>query len=158
GHGRHALTRSTWEARRPPSPRLGDGAAKPRRPSSLVNDGRYRMRYTRISADCHIDFPWIPGDLFTAHASAAMKERMPYVVDGADGPYWTTRAGASLGLIGGTGSSGQKYVPGTNKRLDVMETTGFFSDGQRGIRRPTTPELRMKDMDRDGVQAEVIFG
>jgi len=116
------------------------------------------MRYTRISADCHIDFPWIPGDLFTANASAPMKERMPYVVDGPDGPYWTTRAGASLGLIGGTGSSGQKYVPGTNKRLDVMETTGFFSDGQRGIRRPTTPELRAKDMDRDGVQAEVIFG
>jgi predicted TIM-barrel fold metal-dependent hydrolase len=116
------------------------------------------MRYTRISADCHIDFPWIPGDLFTANAAAALKERMPYVVDGPDGPYWTTRAGASLGLIGGTGSSGQKYVPGTNKRLDVMETTGFFSDGQRGIRRPTTPELRAKDMDRDGVQAEVIFG
>jgi predicted TIM-barrel fold metal-dependent hydrolase len=116
------------------------------------------MRYTRISADCHIDFPWIPADLFTANASGAVKDRMPYVVDGPDGPYWTTRAGAALGLVGGTGSSGQKYVPGTNKRLDVMESTGFFSDGQRGIRRPTTPELRVKDMDRDGVQAEVIFG
>jgi len=80
------------------------------------------------------------------------------VVDGPDGPSWTTSAGAGLGLVGGTGSSGQKYVPGTNKRLDVMEATGFFSDGRRGIRRPTTPELRIKDMDRDGVQAEVIFG
>jgi predicted TIM-barrel fold metal-dependent hydrolase len=116
------------------------------------------VRYTRISADCHIDFPWIPPDLFTANASAAMRDRMPYVREGADGPYWTTKAGAGLGLVGGTGSSGQKYVPGTNKRLDVMEATGFFSDGRRGIRRPTTPALRLADMDRDGVQAEVIFG
>jgi hypothetical protein len=34
------------------------------------------MRYTRISADCHIDLPWIPPDLFTSNASASMKERM----------------------------------------------------------------------------------
>ena len=45
------------------------------------------MNYTRISADCHIDMPWIPADLFTANASAAMRERMPYVVDGPDGPH-----------------------------------------------------------------------
>ena len=51
------------------------------------------MRYTRISADCHIDLPWIPPDLFTANASAAMKERMPYVADGPDGPHWTCRNG-----------------------------------------------------------------
>ena len=43
------------------------------------------MRYDRISADCHIDMPWIPSDLFTANASAALRERMPYVVDGPDG-------------------------------------------------------------------------
>jgi hypothetical protein len=30
------------------------------------------MRYLRISADCHIDMPWLPNDLFTANASAAM--------------------------------------------------------------------------------------
>jgi len=30
------------------------------------------MRYTRISADCHIDMPWLPPDLFTANASALM--------------------------------------------------------------------------------------
>ena len=30
------------------------------------------MRYQRISADCHIDLPWVPPDLFTANASAAL--------------------------------------------------------------------------------------
>jgi predicted TIM-barrel fold metal-dependent hydrolase len=39
-----------------------------------------------------------------------------------------------------------------------MAATGLYEDGKRGIRRPTTPELRIKDMERDGVQAEVIFG
>ena len=116
------------------------------------------MRYTRISADCHIDLPWLPFDLFTAHASAALKDRMPYVVEGPDGPYWTTKRGAPLGFVGGTGSSGQKYVPGQNRRLDVMAGTGLYDDGKQGIRRPADPRLRFKDMERDGVQAEVIFG
>ncbi len=51
------------------------------------------MRYTWISADCHIDRPWVPTDLFTSNASAALKERMPYVTDGPDGPYWTSKNG-----------------------------------------------------------------
>ena len=116
------------------------------------------MRYRRISADCHIDFPWLPADLFTANASSAMKDRMPYVVEGPDGPYWTTKKGAGLGLVGGLGSSGQKYVPGQNQRVDVMASTGLFADGRKGIRRPADPELRIADMERDGVDAEVMFG
>jgi len=64
------------------------------------------MHYTRISADCHIDMPWLPPDLFTSNASALMKDRMPYVVDGPDGPQWTTKKGAPFGLVGGIGSTG----------------------------------------------------
>ena len=60
------------------------------------------MHYSRISADCHIDLPWIPPDLFTANASAAMKDRMPHVTDGPDGPYWTCKNGGSLGLMWGS--------------------------------------------------------
>ena len=37
------------------------------------------MRYEVISADCHVDLCWLPPDLFTKNASAAMRERMPYV-------------------------------------------------------------------------------
>ena len=116
------------------------------------------MRYTRISADCHIDLPWIPPDLFTSNASAAMKERMPYVADGPDGPHWTCRNGQSFGLMNGVGPAGAKYVPGSHYRVDVMASTGLYDDGKKGIRRPTDPALRVKDMDRDGVQAEVIYG
>ena len=86
------------------------------------------MHYTRISADCHIDMPWLPPDLFTSNASALMKDRMPYVVDGPDGPQWTTKKGAPFGLVGGIGSTGTKYVPGQNQRVDVMAATGLYDD------------------------------
>jgi predicted TIM-barrel fold metal-dependent hydrolase len=56
------------------------------------------------------------------------------------------------------GPAGQKLVPGQNYRVDVMASTGLYEDGQKGRRHPTDPVLRAKDMDRDGVQAEVIFG
>ncbi len=84
------------------------------------------MRYTRISADCHIDLPWIPPDLFTANASAAMRDRMPFVVEGPDGPHWTCKKGTSFGLVNGVGPAGQKYVPGTHHRVDVMASTGLY--------------------------------
>jgi predicted TIM-barrel fold metal-dependent hydrolase len=116
------------------------------------------MSYTRISADSHIDLPMLAPDIFTSSASAALKDRMPFVTDGPDGPYWTCKNGGSFGLLNGVGPAGQKLVPGQNYRVDVMAATGLYEDGQKGNRRPTDPALRAKDMDRDGVQAEVIFG
>src|SRR5262249_56436048 len=94
-----------------------------------------------------IDLPWIPPDLFTSNASAAMKERMPYVTDGPDGPHWTCRNGQSFGLMNGVGPAVAKYVPGSHYRVDVMASTGLYDDGKKGIRRPTAPELPRKAMD-----------
>jgi len=53
------------------------------------------MKYDVISADGHVDLIWLPTDLFTKNAPAAMKDRMPYVVDGPKGPEWTSAKGAS---------------------------------------------------------------
>jgi predicted TIM-barrel fold metal-dependent hydrolase len=116
------------------------------------------MKYDVISADCHIDLCWLPPDLFTGNASAAMKDRMPFVADGPKGPQWTTKKGAGLGRPGGMGSGGREYVPGVIHRADRMAETGLYEDGKRGIRRLTEPDLRIKDQDRDGVQAEVLYG
>ena len=74
------------------------------------------MKYEIISADCHIDLIWLPPDLFTANASAALKERMPYVTDGPKGPRWVTRKGAEFGLVNGMGSGGREYIPGQIQR------------------------------------------
>src|SRR5437870_13920238 len=109
------------------------------------------MRYTRISADCHIDLPMLPPDLFTSNASAAMRDRMPYVTEGPDGPYWTCKNGGSFGLACGVGPSGQKHVPGTNSRVDGMATTGLHLNANVLVPPPTHPVLLRRDMDRDGV-------
>ena len=116
------------------------------------------MRYEMISADCHVDLIWLPTDLFTANAAPEMRERMPYVTDGPNGKVWVTKKGANLGLMNGMGSAGRAYVPGKIHRSDRMASTGLYDDGKKGIRRLTDPELRIKDQDRDGVQAEVLYG
>ena len=116
------------------------------------------MLYKRISADCHLDMIWLPPDLFTANAPAAQKDKMPYVADSPEGPRWVARNGATFGYVGGVGSAGSKYVPGKQLRVDVMASTGLYEDGLKGIRRPGDPHLRAKEMDRDGVDAEVIYG
>src|SRR5436853_6448628 len=116
------------------------------------------MQYEMISADCDIDLCWLPPDLFTANASAWLRDRMPYVTDGPKGSVWVTKPGAMLGLVNGMGSAGREYVPGQIHRSDRMAATGLYDDGKKGIRRLTDPELRLKDQDRDGVQAEVLYG
>jgi len=39
-----------------------------------------------------------------------------------------------------------------------MAAQGLYDDGKKGIRRLTDPDLRLKDQDRDGIQAEVLYG
>jgi len=123
------------------------------------------MKYNRISADCHLDMPWMPPTVFTENSRRELRDRMPYVEDGPDGPFWATKSGANFGLLNGVGPGGAKLVPGQNKRVDIMATTGMFEDGKIGrpearnaIQRPSDPHLRVKEMERDGVDAEVIFG
>ena len=117
------------------------------------------MEYKCISADCHIDLIWLPPELFTSNASGQMKNRMPFVDEDAEGgPRWISRGGADFGLVNGMGSAGRKYEPGAIQRSDIMAAEGLYEDGAKGIRRLTEPELRVKDQNRDGVQAEVLYG
>ena len=78
------------------------------------------MEYRVISADCHIDLPWLPPDLFTANATKALKDRMPFVTDGDKGPHWVSNSGAEFGLQNGMGSAGREYIPGQIHRSDLM--------------------------------------
>src|SRR5580693_8656110 len=116
------------------------------------------MQYRRISADCHLDLPWLPPELFTSQAPRELKDRMPFVEDGAEGPRWVTKAGVFMGIPGAVGSVGAPFVPGQNYRVDKMAETGLYEAGKRGERRPGDPHLRIKEMEKDGVDAEIIFG
>src|SRR5271170_255476 len=120
--------------------------------------GENDMQYRRISADCHLDMPWMPPDLFVSEAPQALKDRMPYVADSPDGPRWVAKNGAGFGLKNMVGPSGAPFVPGQNCRVDKMAETGLFEDGKKDVRRVSDPHLRIKDLDRDGVDAEVIYG
>ena len=103
------------------------------------------MKYRVISADCHIDLPWLPADLFTANASKALKDRMPHVTDGEKGPVWVSKNGGYFGLQNGMGSGGREYIPGQIHRSDLMAAEGLYEDGKNDIRLLTDPALRIKD-------------
>ena len=89
------------------------------------------MQYRRISADCHLDMPWMPPDLFVSEARRELKERMPYVEDGPQGPQWVAKNGANFGLKNGVGPGGAPFVPGQNHRVDKMAETGMYEEGKR---------------------------
>lgn len=116
------------------------------------------MEYKVISADCHVDLPWLPPDLFVSNASAAFKDRMPYTESREDGEFWVSANGGQFGLRNGMGSAGRRYVPGQIARSDRMAEQGLYSDGAQGIPRLTDPELRVRDQDLDGIQGEVLYG
>ena len=61
--------------------------------------------------------------------------------------------------MGAVGSAGRSValLKGKDKQVDRMISTGLYDDGAKGVFRPTTPELRIKDQELDGVDAEVIY-
>ncbi|HKC50837.1 MAG TPA: amidohydrolase family protein [Myxococcota bacterium] len=111
-----------------------------------------------ISADGHIDFPLLPENLWRDGAPAALRERMPRVVDSPRGRTWVSHQGTPLGLVGGMGSAGRPYVPGEIHRSDRMAEHGLYRDQSRGLMRPAIPELRVRDQELDGVCGEVVYG
>ena len=117
------------------------------------------MELDIISGDGHIDLPWLPADLFVSNAPARLRDRMPHVEDTAEGMQWYMQ-GRPIAPVAAAvpDSTWGPYVPGESRRLDRMEQLGFFSDGHKGMFRPTTPSLRIKDQDLDGVSGEVIYG
>jgi predicted TIM-barrel fold metal-dependent hydrolase len=108
------------------------------------------MEYRIISADDHIDLPWLPKDLWQKRVPAAWRERAPRVADTPEGPYWVCgdeRWEAWGGRRGAAGAQGG--------RRTALERGGVL---EPGVLRPTTTALRLADMDRDGVDATVMYG
>ena len=108
------------------------------------------MDYRIISADDHIDLQWLPRDLWQTRVPASWRERAPRVVDTPEGPHWVCgndRWDAWGGRKGVAGAMG-------GRRL-ALERGGVL---EPGVLRPTTTALRLADMDRDGVDATVMYG
>jgi predicted TIM-barrel fold metal-dependent hydrolase len=96
-----------------------------------------------ISADDHMDIWAIPPTLFAERLPAGLRERAPRVVEGERGPVWV---------------DGEREL-GPNGRPDARLPSLFGRAGMSDAgNRPGTPALRLEDMDRDGIYAEVIYG
>src|SRR5437867_4655962 len=106
-----------------------------------------------ISADCHIDMTWMPGDLWVKNGPAKFRDRVPQVRQTDDGPRWFAEE-KELGVYGGLGFGFDRVQRGFSKHVERMFEVGFYEGGPH----PTTPALRLKDQDIDGVDAEVMYG
>jgi predicted TIM-barrel fold metal-dependent hydrolase len=111
------------------------------------------MEYSCISADDHIDLRFLPKDLFTERVPAALKDRVPRVVPAANARVegmwdWVVedRVMGPWGCYTAAQASGNKWAIERGGSLEV------------DVLRPTIAELRLADMDRDGVQASVLYG
>ena len=114
------------------------------------------MEYNLISGDSHIDLDFLPGDLFVSSAPAAWRHKMPHVVETDHGHEW--RVG-DLVLSGMREEDPvRSTTPETVERTATMAATAFFEDARNGNPHPTNVDLRLKDQDLDGVDAEVIYG
>jgi uncharacterized protein len=112
------------------------------------------MEYTVISGDGHIDLKWLPHDLFVSNAPAKWKEQVPRVVETAEGKHWFAEGKDLTTLPFGTLANLEPPERGVSKHTDRMYELGFFD----GAPHPTSPALRIKDQDIDGVNAEVMYG
>jgi len=116
------------------------------------------MTQRLISGDNHIDLTYLPTDLWSAQAPAKWKLLVPRVEELEDGLHWFV-GGHDQGMWNGVGPLFRKYVPGVYKHLDEMSAVGFEWDSRSGAKpRPTTAELRLADLDKDGIDAEIIYG
>ena len=106
------------------------------------------MTMQAMSADSHMDLFYLPKDAFLSRMDPVWGDRIPRVV---------LKAGAMVWASGGnTISPWGVYGPGVTggKRGRILVQEGFAS----GVARPSDPALRRADQERDGVEAEIIYG
>jgi uncharacterized protein len=116
------------------------------------------MPYTLVSGDNHIDLTYCPPDLWSSQAPAKWKLLVPRVEELEDGLHWFIE-GHDKGMWNGIGPGFMKYQEGMFSHIDEMKACGFEWHYHPGAQaRPTTPELRLADLDRDGLDAEIIYG
>ena len=106
------------------------------------------MMHRFISADDHIDLRWLPQDLWSERLPARLRERGPRVIDNDHGAYWSweDQTFSPHGYYTAAQGSGAMWA---------IERGGVMRPGEL---RPTTAELRLSDMDRDGAEASIMYG
>jgi predicted TIM-barrel fold metal-dependent hydrolase len=99
------------------------------------------------SCDDHLDLRAVPPDLWEQRLSARDAERGPRVVERDGQRAWVCEDR----VLGG---SGNPPGGGALKALNAIGRAGIDDDGYRAGQ----AALRLQDMDRDGLQASVVYG
>jgi len=101
-----------------------------------------------MSADSHMDLIYLPPDTFVSRMPAKWGDRAPRVVEQDGRKVWVS----GEDVLGPYGVYGPGITGG--KRGRILAQEGFAS----GQTRPSDPAARRADQERDGVEAEIIYG
>lgn len=111
------------------------------------------MAHQLISCDDHLDLGQLPPDLWTTRLPATLRDRAPFISERngqavwiCDGKVWGNWAGKPR----------NPNAPVAPKPLYSALDRGGMTDPSE--RRPAHADLRLRDMDRDGVETQVLFG
>jgi len=106
-----------------------------------------------ISCDDHMDLGQLPADLWATRLPSSLRDRAPRIEerDGqavwvCDGKVWGSWVGKQLG---------NEQLARPKPLYNAFDRGGIVD---QSARRPAVAELRLADMDRDGVETQVIFG
>jgi predicted TIM-barrel fold metal-dependent hydrolase len=103
--------------------------------------------YQKISADDHIDLGYLPPSLWTDRVPKALRDRAPHVEDrGEAGDFWICD-----GVTWGDYRSERWFAK--PRRNPLALDRGGVAEAHR----PVTTHKRLEDMDRDGVEASLLF-
>jgi hypothetical protein len=103
------------------------------------------MTWRSIRATTILDLWNLPRDVWEDRLPASLRERGPRVVEQGESAWWTCD-GTVMGMYGLSGP----YRTG----FSAISRLGIEDDGLRA----SNPDLRLEDMERDGVYASVIYG
>ena len=105
------------------------------------------MATTLYSCDDHLDLSAVPPTVWESRLPHALVEQGPRVVTGDRGAMWVCE-GRTIGR------SGLPPHADSVRMFSAIGRAGIVDDGSRAGR----PDLRLADMDRDGLAASVIYG
>ena len=101
--------------------------------------------YTLISSDSHV---YEPQDLWTSRIEPKYQDRAPRIISQDDGDWWYCDGHKVSGTAAGS-QAGRRF-----EDPDELSRTDRFADVRQG---GYLPDARIKDMDLDGVAAEVVY-
>ncbi|MBM3925451.1 MAG: amidohydrolase [SAR202 cluster bacterium] len=103
-------------------------------------------KYRVVSADSHMDLAYLPRDLWTSRFPREMRDRAPRIMETEKGTQWV--AGSMI-----LGPAGRRRFRDKSDQLSIghrLEETEKANPGDS--------RLRLQDLEKDGVDAEVMYG